>query len=140
MYAIGIVDDGFPEWSYDNLISDPFLSATPIRPAVNWTRLRLIREIAEKDYNAVMVTDNNHPVFPFDYILDTISAAPADMQILYLNWQGEPHNPTFNEECYNALARLEPSGDKGILKNFTGIRRTSLFHAKWGESGTGQVA
>ena len=119
--------DGFHQWSYDKIRQDPFLNESPERSAINWTRLKLIRHIIEKDYHAVMITDNNYPMFSFDHILKTINSAPVDMSILYLNFQGEPHNPTFNEQCYNALAQLEPTGVNGILKNFAGISAQIYF-------------
>ena len=119
--------DGFRGWSYDKIKDDPFLHDLPEKSSINWTRLKLIRHIVEKDYHAVMITDNNYPMFSFDHILKTINSAPADMSILYLNFQGEPHNPSFNEECYNALAQLEPTGINGILKNFAGVSAQIYF-------------
>lgn len=116
-----MVNDGFRGWSYDNISQDAYFDESPIRAAINWTRLRVLRYIAEKDHRAVLVTDMNYPVFTFDHISNVIRSAPPDMNILYLNWQGDPHHDTFNEECYNALAKLEPSGVKGIYKNFVGI-------------------
>lgn len=116
-----MVADGFAGWSYDKIKKDSYLNKLPARSAINWTRLKLIRQAIEKDYHFVMVSDNGYPVVTFDRIIETINSAPSDMKILYLNWEGEPHNPAFDENCYKALSQLEPSGIDGFFKNFVGI-------------------
>ena len=121
-----LIADGFSEWTHEaSAARNPYLGTHAI--AANWTRLRLIRHIIQEGLHAVMVTDNNYPVYPFRLIRDRIASAPSDMKLLVLNWQGDPYHQGFTERHYRALATMEPSGVPGILKNFTGVSGQVYF-------------
>ena len=86
----------------------------PSNIAVNFTRLRMLRQIIESGENAVMVSDSYCMLEKYDVVESIIESAPDDMKILCLAWHSEPHVPGH----FEALSELEPSGVKGILKNF----------------------
>ena len=110
--------DGFTEWTADRL-SHSDLSLTWV--AANWTKLKMLRHVANSDAGAVITTDNAYPIVPFELISQTISACPSDLKALYLHWVAEPDEGGFKREHYESLAGLTPCGITGVLANFHGV-------------------
>ena len=108
--------DGFPEWTADQFHEMPW---NRIWIASNWTKLQMLRIIAESDWDgAVISTDRGFPVVPFKEIEEKVAQCPRDLRSLFLHWIIEPWEGHFTADHYKSLAVMQPSGIDGILKNF----------------------
>lgn len=110
-------EDGFRQWDYSKIKDN----GLPLKMmASNWTKLKMLQHLIDRDIGGVLTTDNAYPIVPFAKIEAAINGCPADMKALYLHWVAEPHEPEFQDDHYEVLAKMEPAADD-ILGNFSGV-------------------
>lgn len=111
--------DGFPEWSYEMLkgalVEDVWIAA-------DWTKLRMLRYVANSDSGAVITTDNAYPIAPYEVIDNTIGFLNHEgLRALYLHWTADPDEDSIEQWHIDALSNLAPTHIEGVLGNFAGV-------------------
>ena len=117
-----IAADGFPEWEKTfatrSLIKEhldmPERHCQQI--ACEWTRMSVLRHIAESGNRAVACSDNGYLNIRYKELTAILNQLPDDLLVLYLHW----YCFLRDGDGWDAACRLEPSGVPGVLKEFSG--------------------
>lgn len=128
-----IVDDGFPQWGCYTEKEDWGQYGGPQSLAIEWTHLRLLRHIADRGENAIVIEDDTFLTRNFFEIERRISLLP-EVKCVFLWWTffhgDDPHYPydeVFKQETrYTGVEEIfagyVPAGHRGMFYTAEGAR------------------
>ena len=120
-----IVDDGFPEW--ECYVKEDFWRERKIFGphflAADWTKLRALRQMIEREENAVLCSDAAFLSVDFAFLQHWINQIPHDLRVLNLYWWYDDEDPKHARQAQ----KMQPTSVVGIYNNFALFGAAAVF-------------